>query len=36
MVEDILTFANAVARRVVMRRGAIPAMPTLAEIAEEL
>ena len=35
-VEDLLTFANAVARRVVMRRGAIPAMPTLAEIAEEV
>ena len=36
VVEDLLAFANTVARRVVMRRGAIPAMPTLAEIAEEM
>jgi len=36
LVEDILSFANAVAGRVVTRRGAIPAMPTLEEIAEGL
>lgn len=33
-IRDILTFANAVAARVVTRRGAIPAMPTLEEIGE--
>jgi fructokinase len=31
-IEGHLAFANAVAARVVTRRGAIPAMPTLAEI----
>ncbi len=36
VVEDLLAFANTVARRVVMRRGAISAMPTLEEIAEGL
>ena len=33
-VQDILAFANAVAARVVTRRGAIPAMPTLEEMGE--
>ncbi len=33
-IEDILAFANAVAARVVSRRGAIPAMPTMEEIGE--
>lgn len=31
-IEDILGFANSVAERVVTRRGAIPAMPTLDEL----
>lgn len=35
-IEDILAFANTVAARVVTRRGAIPAMPTLDELADEL
>lgn len=35
-VKNILTFANAVAARVVMHRGAIPAMPTMDEIGEGL
>lgn len=35
-VEDILAFANTVAARVVTRRGGIPAMPTLEEIADGL
>jgi fructokinase len=35
-VREILVFANAVAARVVTRRGAIPAMPTVEEIAENL
>jgi fructokinase len=34
-LEDILAFANAVAGRVVLQRGAIPAMPTLDEIAAD-
>jgi len=33
-VRSILDFANAVAARVVTRRGAIPAMPTMEEIGE--
>lgn len=33
-VEDILTFANSVAGKVVTKRGAIPAMPTLDELTE--
>lgn len=33
-IEDALTFANRVAARVVTRRGAIPAMPTLDEVGE--
>ena len=33
-VRDILAFANAVAARVVTRRGAIPAMPTMEEMGE--
>lgn len=35
-VEEILAFANTVAARVVSRRGAIPAMPTMEEIADGL
>lgn len=35
-VEEILYFANSVAERVVMRRGAIPAMPTLDELTDEM
>ena len=34
-VRDMLAFANAVAARVVTRRGAIPAMPTLDEVSGE-
>lgn len=33
-VEDILAFANSVAGKVVTKRGAIPAMPTLDELTE--